>query len=118
MDHKGFGKFVKESREKVGIETREELSRLSKISAPTLFRIEVGKTREPSLNTLRKLATALGISEEEIIRKAGYLPENVSPKELEGYVSAVEDFSDGLTADEIRQVNQYKRFLVDQRGKK
>jgi transcriptional regulator with XRE-family HTH domain len=111
MNSKEFGKYIRKCWEEAGFESREALARASGISAPTLFRIENGKTREPGIETLKKLAKTLNLDEEDLMRKAGYLPENVKQEDLSGYVSAIEDFSDNLSPEGVKQFEQYKHYL-------
>lgn len=59
-----LGEKVREAREKVGI-TQVELSKRLKASQRTITEIETGK-REPSLRTIKKIASELGISVQEL----------------------------------------------------
>jgi transcriptional regulator with XRE-family HTH domain len=109
---------MKEAREKAGVESKEELARISGVSAPTIFRIESGKTKNPGIDTLKALCTALNLNYEDTLRRAGYLPESLPVEDLQGYVGAVEDFNSGLTPEEVQQMKKYKQFLISQRNEK
>jgi transcriptional regulator with XRE-family HTH domain len=115
MDSKSFGSYMKEKREQAGFQSMEELARASKVSAPTIFRIENDKTKEPGHETLKKLCAVLNLDYEDTLRRAGFLPKNVTREDLPRYISAVEDFNEGLTPAEAEQMAQYKRFIIAQR---
>lgn len=110
MNSKQFGKYMKEIREDSGFATKAELSRASGVSEPTISRIERGKTGNPDIATLRALAKVLKAPEEDLVRKAGYLPEEVSV--IEG-----NNFLEGLTPSEVEKMIEYKKFLVSSRKK-
>jgi|GEM_PF-1648227 len=68
-----FSQYFKKLYEARNI-SKAELSRLSKVSEATLSRLESG-TQQPSFVTLKKLAPHLMVSDEELMIKAGYLPD-------------------------------------------
>lgn len=70
-----FSRYFKTLYESRNI-NKAELSRLSKVSEATLSRLESG-TQQPSPGTLKKLAPHLMVSDEELMIKAGYLPNNI-----------------------------------------
>jgi transcriptional regulator with XRE-family HTH domain len=49
---------------------REELAKRAKISRSALHQIERGHTREPQAGTLKRVATALGVSVEVLLKKS------------------------------------------------
>jgi transcriptional regulator with XRE-family HTH domain len=116
---KKFGEFMKEKRETLGY-NMDELAKVSKVSAPTIMRIEKGMTNDPSTDTLRKLARALNIPYQEVLDNAGILdPDCPTRKEISTH-SEVIDFNDEepLTPDEQEHLEQYKQFLISQRKNK
>jgi len=69
---KGFGEYIKKLRLEAGFETMEALARASGVSAPTIMRLESGKTKDPSIDTLKRLAGPLHIPHKELMEAAGY----------------------------------------------
>ena len=57
---------IKKLREKQGI-SQEKLARLADVSNNTIVNIEAGKQKNPTINTLRKIARALKISVNNLI---------------------------------------------------
>ena len=57
---------VKQLREKLGL-SQEKLARLADVSNNTIINIEAGKQDNPTIDTLKKVAKALGIPVEDII---------------------------------------------------
>ena len=62
-----IAKTVKRLREKAGL-SQEKLARLADVSNNTLINIEAGKQGNPTIETLKKIAKALNISIEELIK--------------------------------------------------
>ncbi|HHY35709.1 MAG TPA: helix-turn-helix transcriptional regulator [Firmicutes bacterium] len=74
-----FGKWLRETRIKRGFSVRK-LAMAAGIGEAYLSQIETGQRGVPSARILKKLAGPLGVTEEEIMRKAGYLePSEKSP---------------------------------------
>ena len=61
-----IAKTVKRLREKMGL-SQEKLARLADVSNNTIINIEAGKQDNPTINTLSKIAKALGVSVDELI---------------------------------------------------
>ncbi len=79
-NNKDFGIWFSKLREESGFESQRQLALKSGVSPTTISRIESGiQKAEPK--TLQKLALYLKISFEELMQKAGYLPENFYVKE-------------------------------------
>jgi len=47
--------------------SQERLARLAEVANNTIVKIEAGKNKNPTLDTLKKVAKALGISVDELI---------------------------------------------------
>ncbi|PIW73255.1 XRE family transcriptional regulator [Candidatus Roizmanbacteria bacterium CG_4_8_14_3_um_filter_34_9] len=62
-----IAKIVKQLREKTGL-SQEKLARLADVSNNTIINIEAGKQNNPTIETLKKIAKALNISIEELIK--------------------------------------------------
>lgn len=106
-----LGEFIRTTRLRAGIGLRE-LARLSDISPANLSKIEAGTIGEPSPRSLQRMARALGADYEDLAMLAGYsLPEGLPT--LPVYLrTRYED----LSPEEIRQVDDYVRFLRHQHG--
>ena len=48
--------------------TQEKLARLADLTNNTIIKIEAGKNQNPTLDTLKKIAEALGVSVDELIK--------------------------------------------------
>jgi len=57
---------IKKLRTKKGL-SQEKLARLADISTATLVKIEAGAAKEPTITTVTKLATALGVGLDELV---------------------------------------------------
>ena len=60
-----LGKKIKQLRQQKKL-SQEKLARLSDISLNTLTKIESGFTKRPSIQTIKKIAEALGTSIDEL----------------------------------------------------
>ena len=58
---------VRKLRKKRGL-AQEKLARLADISTATLVKIEGGVAKEPTITTVSKLASALGVSIDELVK--------------------------------------------------
>lgn len=103
-----FGAYLKEVRERNGLSVNE-LSSYSEVSNAQISRIERGIRGVPKPETILKLAKALKVPYEEMMKKAGYLPnENVpswaSSKDKRDFKKMLEEdgnlMFDGLPLDE------------------
>ena len=84
MKDKEFGKYMQEKRLKLGL-SMEELGRKSKVSAPSIMRIEKGITKNPSTETLKKLALTLDIPWQEILDNTGISDPSPTSKKIHTY---------------------------------
>jgi transcriptional regulator with XRE-family HTH domain len=62
-----FGNNLKRLRKKEGL-SQEKLARLADISLNALTKIESGFARKPTIQTVVKLARALGVSIDELVK--------------------------------------------------
>jgi len=62
-----LAKAVKQLRGKMGI-SQEKLARLADVSNNTIINIEAGKQNNPTIETLRKIAKALNVPIEDLIK--------------------------------------------------
>jgi DNA-binding XRE family transcriptional regulator len=58
---------VKKLREKLGL-SQEKLARLADVSNNTIINIESGKQTNPTIETVKKIADALGVSIEDLVK--------------------------------------------------
>ncbi len=58
---------IKRLREKLGL-SQEKLARLADVSNNTIINIEAGKQQNPTIDTLNKIAKALGVEINHLIK--------------------------------------------------
>ena len=58
---------IRRIRKKKGL-SQEKLARSADISNNTLVKIEMGMAKEPTITTVRKIADALGVTIDELVR--------------------------------------------------
>lgn len=63
-----IGKNIKKYREKLGI-SQDKLSKLAGITLHTITKIESGATPDPRIETVKKIADALGVSVDDLLKK-------------------------------------------------
>ena len=61
-----IAKNLRKMRETEGL-SQEKLARLADVANNTIIKIEAGKNRNPTLNTLKKISKALEVSVDELI---------------------------------------------------
>ena len=59
--------IVKKLRKKKGL-SQEKLARLADVSNNTIVNIEAGKQKNPTIDTLRKIAKALSVGIDDLIK--------------------------------------------------
>lgn len=62
-----IGKTVKKLREKLGL-SQEKLARLADVSNNTVVNIEAGKQDNPTIETLKKVANALQVGVDDLLK--------------------------------------------------
>ena len=77
-----FGTYVRTKREEVGM-TLTELARQLEISPAYWSRIETGRENPPKDELIRKAATILGLSEDELFIEASRLPPDMQDEVAE-----------------------------------
>ena len=77
-----FGIYVRTKREEVGM-TLTELARQLEISPAYWSRIETGRENPPKEELIRKAATILGLSEDELFIEASRLPPDMQEEVAE-----------------------------------
>ena len=62
-----IGKNIRRVRKKLGF-SQDKLSKLAEVSYNTVVKIESGENKNPTLDTLKKIAKALGVSVDDLIQ--------------------------------------------------
>lgn len=62
-----IGKNIKKLRKQKGL-SQDQLSKLADISYNTVIKLELGGITNPSIDTLQKLAKALNVSVDDLLR--------------------------------------------------
>ena len=118
-----IGRLIKEKREKKKLSQRK-LAELASVSHTEISRIESGERKRPAPYILRRIAPHLGVEYEKLLEVAGYeelMIERTSPvveEEPAIYRSAIEDFADSVTPEDVEKVKEYLQFLIEQRKKR
>jgi len=58
---------IKKYRQKLGI-SQDRLSKIADVTYNTIIKIESGGSQNPTINTLSKIAKALGVAVEDLIK--------------------------------------------------
>lgn len=58
---------IKKIREKLSL-SQEKLARLADVSNNTIINIEAGKQQNPTIDTIKKIAKALNVSIEDLVK--------------------------------------------------
>jgi putative transcriptional regulator len=66
-DQLGIGKIIRKYRREKGM-SQEALARAADLSLPTIVKIESGKTPNPTINTIKRIAAVLGASVDELLK--------------------------------------------------
>ena len=66
-NNQNLSKNVKRLREAKGL-SQEKLARLADVANNTLIKMETGENKNPTLETLKKVAQALGVSVDDLIK--------------------------------------------------
>lgn len=104
-----LGVWVRHTRLDQGMSQRE-LADAASLSRSYVCDIERGRGNEPSLNTLDKLAGALGASRSDLMKASGLIDKALVPKESEEERRMLQLFRD-ISSDGQEQVMRYVRFL-------
>ena len=64
--NQNLSKNIKKLREAKGL-SQEKLARLADVANNTLIKMESGENQNPTLDTLKKVAKALGVSVDDLI---------------------------------------------------
>lgn len=67
MNASNIQEKIKKHRKKLGI-SQDKLSKLADVTYNTIIKIESGANKNPTINTLTKIAKALGVSVDEMLK--------------------------------------------------
>jgi transcriptional regulator with XRE-family HTH domain len=67
MSNQELSKNLKKLREKKGF-SQDRLAKLADVANNTVIKIEQGENKNPTLETLKKLSDALGVSLDDLIK--------------------------------------------------
>lgn len=67
MSNQELSKNLKKLRDKKGF-SQDRLAKLADVANNTVIKIEQGENKNPTLETLKKLANALGVSPDDLIK--------------------------------------------------
>lgn len=114
-----LGKRIKQLREQSSM-TPAELARRAGVTAPTISKLEDGSAQNPTLENLRRIASALGVSVAYLIGEGHPIPENlrhmalkngVPYKDLDPLLLMTFEGKESTTPEEWRHlVNSVKAF--------
>jgi transcriptional regulator with XRE-family HTH domain len=105
----GIGEWIRATRKELGISQRA-LADSAGLSRSYLCDIERGRGTQPSVQTMDKLAEALGASRSDLLRAAGVIEEAGGPRHTDlerRLLSVLRDLSEAGQRDVVR----YARFV-------
>ena len=127
-DPHSLGKYIASKREQRRL-TQNALADLCEISRNEIVRIENGERKQPSLNNLRKIASALSIRYDNLLFLAGYIPRDSNGEQMdvlfhypglksqkqvetvETVISLISEHPE-LTAEDLDDIIKHLRLLI------
>lgn len=106
-----LGQHLRQAREKLGISARE-LARRTDLSDSSIVRIEQGAFLEPTPDTLRRIADALGINLADLYVMADY----PMPSELPSLKLYLRSKYGELSASDVHAISDYADSIAGRRG--
>tara|TARA_R110002072_G_scaffold125553_6_gene261726 strand:- start:782 stop:1126 length:345 start_codon:yes stop_codon:yes gene_type:complete len=112
----GYGQYFKALRESKGA-TLREVERQTDVSNAYLSQLESGKVKQPSPNTLYKLAKFYQVSYEMLMEKVGYpvSKSNTLPKD-QSISSAAKNKLGEISNEEEVELLQYLKFIRNRKS--
>jgi transcriptional regulator with XRE-family HTH domain len=111
-----LAEMIKNLRQRRGYSQRK-LSLLSGISNTEISRIEKGIRTKPSPDTLKKLASHLGVTYNDLMEMAGYLPEGFIRQAAPEPDAATTvrltdyDYKKGLPPEAVSEIEMYLDYI-------
>jgi transcriptional regulator with XRE-family HTH domain len=110
MDREAIGEYIKELRKKRGL-TYAQLGELAGLSDSYISRIEKGKIKTPSADTLGKLASHLGVTKQHLLERFGYIEPAVQIDEIDE-IDEVRETHESRKDDVSKELDVRSRFPV------
>jgi transcriptional regulator with XRE-family HTH domain len=110
-----LGKYLADLRETKNVSVKE-LAKATGISDPYLYQVEKGQKRLTDPDFITRIADFFSIDVEEILKKAGYLPENNHEREIEKEYSKCindPDFKGGIFLNGKEVPFEAKLFIIE-----
>lgn len=101
-----FGAYLRRLRTTAGMSI-PELARRSGVSAPHISRVETGWRATPSSQIVLRLALALHVPSEEMLRKAGHIPSTASVSEGDVLAGVLLRAGKDLTTAQVEEIVEY-----------
>ena len=109
---KGFGETLREMRREAGM-TQRDLADVSGVHQTTISSVEA-ETRTPTIATLLPLCKGLGVTPDQMFRRAGFLP--AEGEDAEEWFWELWWIMKRLTAGERAAVVDFALFQEGRRG--
>ena len=107
-----LGRTLFELREGLGW-SQTRLHRESGVSRVTLSKLETGQITTPKMETLRKLARALGVPVEDLLHPKDERPSPEAPEEYEGQpMDSTAEMLDRVTEEVLEPLIRQRRALI------
>ena len=112
-----LGRIIKKARTDLKLSQRDvEEATGKEVSNAYLSQIESGKVTKPSPHILYSLASALSLSYESLMERAGYIVPTSSRADCAKHGRAATFSVDNLTSDEERELLDYLNFIRMRKG--
>lgn len=110
-----YNEYLKALREAKGLSLRE-VERLTEVSNAYLSQLESGKIKQPSPNTLYKLADCYGIGYDTLMEKVGYPTLRIEEGRAEYQKSSQLAARIGnISSEEEMELLEYLKFIRNRR---
>jgi HTH-type transcriptional regulator, competence development regulator len=106
-----LGSYIKSKREALNISSRK-LANIVGISSTEMMKIENGTRKNPSWNTLCKVARAIKVHPFDVLCAAGYINETDINPALR--LTGIEK----LDKDELKEVQTFIDFIIERKKRK
>lgn len=108
-----LGAAIAKKRGEMGLSQRD-LANKANVTNSTINYIERGKTKEPEPTTLRKIASALSMSVDDLYSMAGILPVRKPSSKMERIIARLATLLEGMPEHGIEEVLKYAEEKRDQ----
>jgi HTH-type transcriptional regulator, competence development regulator len=113
-----LGRLLRNERERLEMSLRDvEEATDGEVSNAYLSQLETGKIAKPSPHVLYALAEAMGISYDQLMKKAGYIVSPKKRKNAEKHGRVATFAVENLTPEEETELRDYLSFIRSKRKK-